>query len=151
MPEILGKHNYQTAYLLHQQCHSNPWSEAAFLDCLQHRYFGLQIKTDDKVVSYCIGLNVVGEITLMDIGVDQRYRGYGYGSTMLSHFLTKSRSIGGEEVWLEVRQHNNRAINLYQSNGFELIETRENYYNMPSTSGLEADAKEDALVMKKHL
>jgi ribosomal-protein-alanine N-acetyltransferase len=149
--ESLSRTQCDHAYLLHQQSHSNPWSKNAFIDCLHKPYFGLQMKVGEHVTAYYIGLNVVGEITLMDIGVDKAYQGQGYGKAMLNQFMAQSRCLDGEEVWLEVRQSNMRAISLYQSVGFELIETRKNYYTIPSATESEIDGKEDALMMKKTL
>jgi ribosomal-protein-alanine N-acetyltransferase len=149
--ESLNRDYCDDAYDLHRQSHSNPWSKTAFIDCLHKPYFGFQMKVGDRAVAYYIGLNVVGEVTLMDIGVDKAYQGQGYGKAMLNQFLAQSLSIEGEEVWLEVRQSNTRAIGLYELFGFELIETRKSYYTLSSTSDDKTDVKEDALIMKKLL
>ena len=45
-----------------------------------------------------------------------------------------------QQIWLEVRESNATAINLYDNAGFILVEQRVNYY--PSKKG-----KEDALIM----
>ena len=109
----------------------------------------MQILSNDQTLAYCIGLNVVGEITLMDIGVDKASQGQGVGRKMLNYFIAHAIDIKGTEVWLEVRQGNHKAIGLYTSSGFELIETRKNYYKH-SSSAL-SEVREDALIMKKTL
>ncbi len=149
--ESLNQSCCDAAYLLHQQCHPNPWSREAFIDCLSRPYFGSHMKFDDLIIGYFIGLNVVGEVTLMDIGVGKDYQGQGLGKSLLNQFLAKSRSLGGEEIWLEVRQSNTTAISLYESFRFDLIETRKNYYTVPSEFINKTNAKEDALIMKKTL
>lgn len=77
----------------------------------------------------------------MDIGLAPSYRGQGLSYLLLEHFFAQCRAKAIEEVWLEVRVSNQGAIHLYQKNGFELIETRKNYY--PCARG-----REDALIMK---
>lgn len=72
-------------------------------------------------------------------------RGKGFGKCLLTHFVRKSEEKQAEEIWLEVRAGNLAAVNLYRNTGFELIETRKNYY--PAA----ANKNEDALIMKYHI
>ncbi|TDF39735.1 ribosomal-protein-alanine N-acetyltransferase [Alteromonadaceae bacterium M269] len=147
----LTQQYFQNAFLLHQQSHSNPWSQTAFVDCLDKPYFGWQAIKKGEVVGYYIGLNVVGEVTLMDIGISKKHQGLGFGRDMLEHFFKQSQLQNGFEIWLEVRESNSRAIKLYETSGFELIEQRKNYYQLKSEVAGQPDSKEDALIMKKVL
>ncbi len=58
------------------------------------------------------------------------------------------------EMWLEVRESNDTAIALYESSGFEHIETRKNYYTVTSNddghdkSNGNSVQKENAKIMK---
>ena len=47
---------------------------------------------------------------------------------------------GADSAWLEVRESNQVALNLYQEVGFNEIDRRVNYY--PTSKG-----KEDAIIM----
>jgi ribosomal-protein-alanine N-acetyltransferase len=49
-----------------------------------------------------------------------------------------ARDLGAEEVWLEVRESNMRALRLYQQCGFTVVGRRPGYY---------ADPPEDAVRM----
>lgn len=140
----LGQHNYQAAFELQCSCHSHPWSENVFSDSLSLPYFAFQLCVDQQLVGYCIGLVVLDEATLMDIGVSQRHRGTGIGEKILQHFHTQCSKKDVAEVWLEVRQSNKTAIRLYSNNGYEMIELRKNYY--PTKDG-----RENALIMKSVL
>lgn len=138
----LTPQNYQQAFQIQSRCHYNPWSEKAFADCLTAPYFAFQLSTASKVNGYYVGMDVAGEATLMDIGVDLEMRGKGLGRRLLTHFIENCQQRGCSEIWLEVRASNASAIHLYKQHGFELIETRKGYY--PSSTG-----REDALIMKK--
>lgn len=136
--------NYRSAFALQLACHLHPWSESVFCDCLSDPYFAFQLVEEGQVIGYAIGLLVVDEATLMDIGVGTEKRGTGLGRRMLNTFVEQCVSRGASDIWLEVRASNAAAIHLYTTTGFELIETRKGYY--PAESG-----REDALIMKKAL
>lgn len=140
----LSKHNYQAAFELQCTCHSYPWSEAVFSDSLSLPYFAFQLYIDRQLVGYCIGLVVLDEATLMDIGVCEAQRGKGIGEKLLQHFHLLCSKKNVTEIWLEVRLSNQAAIRLYNKNGYEMIEVRKNYY--PSKGG-----RENAMIMKSVL
>lgn len=107
-------------------------------------YFAFQLCQDQQVVGYCIGLVVMDEATLMDIGVRESYRGKGYGKKLLQHFNEQCIERAVDEIWLEVRQSNAAAIRLYSDFGYQIVELRKNYY--PIDNGTE-----HALIMKSVL
>ena len=132
------------AFLIQTRCHVFPWSESMFSDCLSPPYFAYQLFCDNRVVGYYVGLNVAGEATLMDIGLDTSLRGKGLGNILLTHFVEQCKKRQCEEIWLEVRTSNSTAIALYDKFGFTCIETRKNYYQS-------VEGREDALIMKRGL
>jgi [ribosomal protein S18]-alanine N-acetyltransferase len=136
--------NCQSAFNSHLQCHAFPWSYDVFASSLEGQYFAYQMQQSDEVVGYYVGLTVLDEATLMDIGLALGNRGKGLSSLLLSHFLTHCKELHMLDIWLEVRQSNIPAIALYKKAGFELIERRKGYYPC-------ADGKEDALIMKLSL
>ena len=99
-------------------------------------------------------LEVVDEATLMDIAVDKGARGTGIGRALVDFVVETSVKNGMCEIWLEVRESNDTAISLYESSGFEHIETRKNYYTVESSdndkSGINRNSaqKENAKIMK---
>ncbi|GAC14055.1 ribosomal protein S18-alanine N-acetyltransferase [Aliiglaciecola lipolytica] len=137
----VSKTNYLAAFQIQQSCHLVPWSESVFMDSLSNPYFAFQLAVDELVVGYYVGLNVVGEATLMDLGVSEKQRGQGLGQQLLSHFIEQCKQQNCEEIWLEVRESNKSAVRLYQKNGFNSVEVRKDYY--PTKSG-----RENGLIMK---
>ncbi len=136
--------NYLAAFSVQQNCHLYPWSQDVFADCLDGQYFAFQMEQLTEVMGYYIGLQVLDEVTLMDIGVKQSCRGKGYARTLMTHFIQQCRQRSIKDIWLEVRRSNLIAERLYLQFGFELIEERKNYY--PTQEG-----RENALIMKKHM
>jgi ribosomal-protein-alanine N-acetyltransferase len=57
--------------------------------------------------------------------VDPAHHRRGVGRALLRAILDRAR---GATVFLEVRTDNESAINLYRSEGFEVIGTRRRYY-----------------------
>lgn len=141
MFEELSLQNAQDSFKIHRTVQHNPWSEAVFLDCLTPPYFAYKLCVSGKLQGYYIGLQVLDEITLMDIAVAGEYQSQGVGRCILAHFIEQCRLRKGTEIWLEVRESNIAAHQLYISLGFTLIEKRKDYY--PSKDGAEA-----ALIMK---
>ncbi|GAB3021961.1 ribosomal protein S18-alanine N-acetyltransferase [Bowmanella dokdonensis] len=139
--QLLNGDNYLPAYELQRQCHQYPWCQETFASCLEGQYFAWQMMQGQQLLGFYVGLQVLDEGTLMDIGLAPQARGKGLSQPLLDHFLMQCRDKGISEIWLEVRVSNQGAIYLYRKNGFQVIETRKNYY--PTEQG-----REDALIMK---
>ena len=131
----------EQGYKVHSSEQPSPWSKAVFSDCLTTPYFAYQLILDQQLQGYYIGLQVLDEITLMDIALCAQYRGQGWGKVLLNDFIEQCIARKGHEVWLEVRESNVPAIALYTAAGFELVEKRKAYYE--TALGVEA-----ALIMR---
>lgn len=142
--EPLHTENYEQAFKLQLACHAYPWSRKVFVDCLTPPYFACKASLDKSVVGFFVGLQVLDEATLMDIGVASQCRGKGVGLALLRYFIQQCRKQNAASIWLEVRISNDAAIGLYTKEGFQQTEIRKHYY--PTASG-----KEDACIMLKRL
>jgi ribosomal-protein-alanine N-acetyltransferase len=77
------------------------------------------------------------ELEILNIAVDPPFRRRGVARSLIQRLLANYRGT----VWLEVRQSNGAARQLYHALGFQVNSVRENYYNAPP---------ESAIVMKFH-
>lgn len=77
------------------------------------------------------------ELEILNVAVDPPCRRRGVARSLIQQLLANYRGT----VWLEVRQHNSAARQLYHALGFQVNTVRENYYNAPP---------ESAIVMKFH-
>jgi ribosomal-protein-alanine N-acetyltransferase len=98
--------------------------------------------------SHLAGFAVATSLTLPDappecelemVLVPPQSRRRGIGSALVRAVLAWARDSAATELWLEVRQSNERAIRLYQSCGFHFAGRRPGYY---------VDPTEDAVLMR---
>lgn len=118
-----------------------PWTLGNFRDCLHAGYSCWVAELDQGMIGYSVLLAVAGEGHVLNCCVSPPWQGHGYGRILMEHLLRTAREHGVEDLYLEVRPSNTRAIRLYQSLGFEGIALRRGYY--PADQG-----REDALVMR---
>ena len=85
-------------------------------------------KEDDEIVGY-LAIQFVGEdIEILGLGVLEGYRGKGYAADMLFAMMNHLKQYNYNKVFLEVRDSNNVAKNLYSKFNFNRSGTRLNYY-----------------------
>ncbi|MDE1514815.1 MAG: ribosomal protein S18-alanine N-acetyltransferase [Vibrio sp.] len=127
----------------HIECraHSHPWAESLVRDLSSRGACHQVMLVEQQVVGYFYAQNIVGEVTLLNIAIDPAQQGKGYGKQLLEHFIEQSEQQQAESAWLEVRESNQRAFQLYQQAGFNEIDRRINYY--PAANG----KSEDAIIM----
>jgi ribosomal-protein-alanine N-acetyltransferase len=77
------------------------------------------------------------EMELLNVAVDPPCRRRGVARSLIRQLLDNYRGT----VWLEVRQSNSAARQLYHALGFQVNAVREDYYSAPT---------ESAIVMKFH-
>jgi [ribosomal protein S18]-alanine N-acetyltransferase len=123
--------NYHACFTLHNQVQYSPWSVGIFTDCLTKPYFAYSMHAANTLLGYYVAMQVLEEVTLMDLAVDPAQQGKGYGKRLLEHFINQCEQRSATEAWLEVRESNKRAIALYHNAYFNVIEERKNYYLKP--------------------
>lgn len=142
----LSANELPQAMPIENACHSHPWNEKLFASCLEGNYFAEYLSVNDEMIGFYVAQYVAGEATLMDICVKPDQQGNGYGKAALLQFLSKAKSKGAEQAFLEVRASNFSAQMLYINQGFSEIARRTGYY--PSAKGF---GYEDAIVMQAKL
>ncbi|EHI76062.1 putative ribosomal-protein-alanine acetyltransferase [Fusobacterium sp. oral taxon 370 str. F0437] len=87
---------------------------------------------EDKVCGYLMVLDSIDVYEILAIATIEEYRNKGFAQELLDKIKTK-------DIFLEVRESNERAINFYKKNDFKQISIRKGYYSDPT---------EDAIIMK---
>ena len=87
---------------------------------------------DNKVCGYLIILDSIDVYEILAIATVEKYRNKGIAQELLDKIKTK-------DIFLEVRESNQTAINFYKKNKFKEISIRKNYYSEPT---------ENAIIMK---
>ena len=111
----------------------SPWPVEAFtaeIASPHNRYFA--VRDDDDVLIGYAGISVLGrsgdmECEIHTIAVDPDHRGGGHGRALMAEMLAVADEVDAE-VFLEVRTDNDRAIELYEHNGFVRVGLRKGYY-----------------------
>ena len=117
-------------YRIETEAFGQPWPFSAFEQYLGEP--GFLVATSDSVAGYVVADVVsdrgvpVGHIK--DIAVHEGKRGEGIGGLLLARALGVLASEGVQATKLEVRESNERAIELYRSYGFEYRTTVPGYY-----------------------
>ena len=79
---------------------------------------------------------------VLTIAVLPEYRNLHIGSRLLKNLIEKTDNLLYKKMFLEVRESNTPAINMYRKHGFTDISVRKNYYT---------DNGENAIIMMKEM
>lgn len=120
---------------------SDPWSADSFRPEFSDEYTFFSVAVVDGVIAgYVIARIVARQGEIANIAVAPAQRGSGLGGQLLDAAVAAAEAAECEAVWLEVRESNTAARQLYTSRGFVLIGRRRRYYRLPV---------EDALVLRR--
>lgn len=139
-PELLDD-----ALRVEQRVYPHPWSRRNFTDAILSGYQCQLLLAGDELLGYFVAMKGVDEVHLLNITVAPEYLRQGWARVMLDALATWARGQGAEWLWLEVRVGNERAISVYESQGYRRVGVRRAYY--PAANG----QREDALVMSLRL
>lgn len=117
-----------------------PWTRGNFGDSLHAGHSAWVARDGATMVGYAVLLRVLDEAHLLNIAIDQAWRGVGRGRALLAQVCDLARHGGARQLFLEVRPSNRVAQLLYQSVGFRSVGRRRGYY--PARDG-----REDAIVL----
>jgi ribosomal-protein-alanine N-acetyltransferase len=106
----------------------HPWTRGNFSDSLRAGYQAQVLVAGDTLVGYFVAMKGVDEVHLLNITVAPELQGQGWGRLMLDALATWSRGQGAQWLWLEVRQSNQRALQVYARYGFKQVSVRKDYY-----------------------
>ena len=128
-----------------QSVHAHPWSRRHFEDVVNSGYQAQVLLGDTTLLAYFVAMPGVGEVHLLNITVVPAFQRQGWARVLLDALVVWARGQGAQSIWLEVRQSNERAIQVYEKHGFRGVGLRRDYY--PAAAG----QRENALVMCRML
>lgn len=123
---------------------NDAWSEDLFLGELsqvpESRRLYVLVQ-EEKIIGYA-SLRFVGrQADINTIAISLENQGKGLGQQLLRHLESEAKSLGVNEMFLDVRADNLAATKLYEKSDFIRIDIRRNYY----------EHSIDAFVMRKRL
>lgn len=120
---------------IEQAAHFHPWSESILRRYLSKDRTAWVLEDQQEVVAYAVNTLVAGEAELLMIAVSPTKQGQGFGRQLMTAMHRYLQSQQAEQWFLDVRESNHKAINLYESMGFAHAGVRTNYY--PTAQGYE--------------
>lgn len=102
----------------------------------------LAAEVEGRLCGYAVCWTILDQAELGNVAVRAEERGSGVGRRLVEAALEMARARGAEECFLEVRESNRAARDLYAKSGFEVVGERRRYYTQPV---------EDAFVMRAKL
>ncbi|RTL11996.1 MAG: ribosomal-protein-alanine N-acetyltransferase [Neisseriaceae bacterium] len=124
---------------------ATPWSLFNYQQSAEdptHNILGLFV--DDILCGACVYSQVLDQAEILQLCVGYEHQRKGYGYLLLDSVCTELKKYAASQIFLEVMVGNISAINLYQKLGFNVINTRKNYYNVNGKY-------KDALIMAREL
>ena len=122
------------------QVQTYPWTQAQFADSVAQHHCQVLVDSQQQVQGFCILQPVLDEANLLLMAIAPQHHGKRLGQLLLENAVEQL----GERcrmVFLEVRASNSAAQRLYERCGFNVLDTRRNYY--PVQGG----GREDAVLM----
>jgi [ribosomal protein S18]-alanine N-acetyltransferase len=120
-----------------------PWTKKMINETLSSSIsMSFVIEETSLFLGYIMLYSVLDEAHILNLAINPDYRGRGYASQLIRHVTGYYGKMGISNFFLEVRDSNIKAINLYRMFGFKVIGKRKGYYT---------DTHEDALVMQLSL
>jgi ribosomal-protein-alanine N-acetyltransferase len=120
--------------------YSMPWGESTFRALLRRGDADLVVaEMGNAVVGYAVWWHTLDQGELGNVAVEAEYRRHGIGSRLVAESVRRAGTRHVREMFLEVRQSNHGARDLYAQLGFLPVGVRRGYYIRPA---------EDAIVMR---
>lgn len=125
---------------IEKNCFSDPWNENMLSDMINNDFDETFVVEDEGHICGYVNIRTLAdESELMRICIVPEKRGAGYSKLLMERAIIAAKIKKAEKVFLEVRESNEPAINLYKKYGFTEISKRPAYYTNPV---------EDAVVMQ---
>ena len=141
----LAPEQLEAVMAIEQTAYSHPWTRGNFRDALASGYWAQGLWLGDELLGYALAMPGVQEAHLLNITVAPAHQGQGWARRLLDALAQWSRSQGADWLWLEVRQSNAHAQQIYEHWGFRRVGLRKDYY--PA----DRQQREHAVVMSLNL
>ncbi|HEY5306958.1 MAG TPA: ribosomal protein S18-alanine N-acetyltransferase [Casimicrobiaceae bacterium] len=143
----MREEHLDTVMAIENAAYALPWTRGNFVDSIASGYLAHCLLDErDVMLGYCVATRAADEIHLLNLTVDPHEQGRGHARHMLDMLVAGSRAASATQLWLEVRESNTRARDLYRRYGMAEVGLRKGYY--PAAAGLKGASREDAVVMR---
>ena len=96
--------------------------------------YSMGIFDKNELIAFIIGdlifIEKVSEYEILFIYVKKNYRNQGLASHLLKTLYLQKKITNLNKIFLEVAKDNKKALKLYKSHNFKLLNIRKNYYQI---------------------
>ena len=118
---------------IEEQAYVHPWTRGNFQDARVAGYeTQLLVDANHQLLGYFVAMSVLDEVHLLNITVSPAHQRQGWARVLLDALALWARGKNAQWIWLEVRQSNERAREVYVKHGFSEVGLRKNYYPNPN-------------------
>lgn len=110
-----------------------PESQGAHVFILEQRLDGQPV-----IAGFIFCRTVLDEAELLLMGLGTPFRGKKLSGLLVEYMIDTLKNQNIKTIFLEVKETNNAAINLYKSRGFSQIGQRPNYYKIENNKDVNA-------------
>jgi ribosomal-protein-alanine N-acetyltransferase len=147
MPEVLirkmAHRDLDDVVAIEDKVFTDPWSYNSFKsDIYNDMAHPVVAVFDEEVIGYACIYIVAGEVQIGNIAVAPEFRKRGVAKMLMNEILKMTDEHNCDSIFLEVRESNKAAQELYYSYGFKVVARRDAYYRNP---------RENAIIMVKEL
>ena len=104
------------------------WTYNSFISGLKSNNIFLKAVYDNEIVGFLIADDLIDSYNLLLIAVKDEYKNQNIATKLIKKLENIAKNKNIEKIWLEVKENNLPAINLYIKNDFKNIYLRRNYY-----------------------
>ncbi|MCD4818888.1 MAG: ribosomal protein S18-alanine N-acetyltransferase [Candidatus Cloacimonetes bacterium] len=115
---------------IEKQVFSNFWSEVFFIETIEKDICYVN-RLDRELIGYLVGKKFNKVFYLMNFAIKKELHHQGYGMQMMRFLLSFLIKENFDFVFLDVRESNKAASNLYKHFGFAPYRKKLNYYSSP--------------------
>ncbi|MBE6667603.1 MAG: ribosomal-protein-alanine N-acetyltransferase [Ruminococcaceae bacterium] len=140
---LLTHEHLDGVYEIELACFSEPWSRKSLELLCSDGGLGVVILDGERVVAYGGMTCVLDEGAVTNIAVLPEFRRQGMGRAIVKALKAEAQKRGISSVFLEVRESNATARELYLSEGFFECGKRKGFYRHPSEDAIQMVYKFD--------
>ena len=117
---------------IEEQAYAHPWTRGNFQDAMvAGNEIQLLVNAQHQLLGYFVAMQVLDEVHLLNITVNPAHQRQGWARVLLDALALWARQKNAQWIWLEVRESNARAREVYVKHGFTEVGLRKNYYPTP--------------------
>jgi ribosomal-protein-alanine N-acetyltransferase len=125
----LSVKNLSAVMKVEKAAYDDPWSREFVKSELKFAATkALGIRHEGELAGFCLFHEARSLGRILNLAIHPKFQGKKLGKALLYAALERLKASGDREVFLEVGTDNRVALKLYESAGFRLLRTFEDYY-----------------------